>query len=302
MSLDPAGVNWDDVRVFAALLESSNFRAAARRLGINASTCARRLDSLEAALGVRLFERSRAGITPTGAAEVLSPAVAMFRRAALSLTRAATALEEQPEGEVVISAPSAVATMLLVPRLGALMARYPKLRITVDTNNAFADLDAHDADLALRGAPGPGRLRGGETVVARLLARAPAVPVANPSYASQLGEVRDLSAVRWATFGRELAEVSWARKVLDHVPADAIVVRSDDAHTVFAAVHSGLAATWMTRVFTGSETLVELPLGPELRPLVADDEELWLVVHRALREVPRVAAVWSFLLESFGAA
>jgi hypothetical protein len=40
------------------------------------------------------------------------------------------------------------------------------------------------------------------------------------------------------------------------------------------------------------------------RALAASSDELptsetWLVGHRALREVPRVAAVWTFLLEAF---
>jgi DNA-binding transcriptional LysR family regulator len=44
--------------------------------------------------------------------------------------------------------------------------------------------------------------------------------------------------------------------------------------------------------------LVEVSLTPALqRALPPIRSEVWLVVHRALREVPRIAAVWDFLVE-----
>jgi hypothetical protein len=45
--------------------------------------------------------------------------------------------------------------------------------------------------------------------------------------------------------------------------------------------------------------LVPLQLAPALRPSAAEwpVDDLWLVGHRVMREVPRVAAVWQFLVE-----
>jgi hypothetical protein len=48
----------------------------------------------------------------------------------------------------------------------------------------------------------------------------------------------------------------------------------------------------LTRVKLHASLLARVPLPAE---------ELWLVGHRALREVPRVAATWDFLVERFRA-
>lgn len=50
----------NDLRFVAAIAEMGSLSGAARRLGVNHATAFRRLDKIEANLGVRLFER-RAG-------------------------------------------------------------------------------------------------------------------------------------------------------------------------------------------------------------------------------------------------
>lgn len=284
--------------MFLALLEAASFREAGEALGVNASTVGRRLDALEASLGVRLFERTRGGVAPTAAAERLAPAALHFARAASAFSHATSAIETEPVGRVVISAPTGIANRVLVPVLPALVARFPRLQVVVDTNNAFADLDRKEADLALRAATAGAGLRGGQNLVARrLMGPSPVVPVTSPAYAEELGQLDDLARARWVTFGERTAGFGWARRVLDHVPPDRIVLRSDEASTVFRAAEAGLGATFVTRIFA-DERLVEVPLGPGLRSDDAsDEEELWLVGHRALREVPRVAAVWNLLVE-----
>jgi len=290
-------LSWDDVRVFLAVFETRTLKAAAARLGVNATTVGRRLDALEAALDARLFLRSRAGIEPTAAAEQLVPAALEVARAAAGFAQRSRGLSRSPEGEVTLSAPTGIANLLLVPLLPGLLARHPELRVHVDTNDAYADLDALEADLALRGSSVRGALPGGD-LVARQLGAAPSVPLATPEYARTLGTVDDLSAVRWVTFGPRMDGNPWARKVVGQVPESSIVVRSDDPNTVFAAARAGLGATWMTRPFASLVGLVEIPLAPKLAHLVEGADQLWLVGHRNLRDVPRVAAVWDYLVEA----
>ncbi|MGD7385698.1 helix-turn-helix domain-containing protein, partial [Ralstonia pseudosolanacearum] len=50
-------MQWDDIRHFLALAREGSLSAAARRLGVEHTTVARRADALEQALGVWLFDR-----------------------------------------------------------------------------------------------------------------------------------------------------------------------------------------------------------------------------------------------------
>ena len=63
--------NWSDIRVFLAVLKAGSTLAASRELGMAQPTVARRIDALEHALGVTLFERDTRGFHPTLAADQL---------------------------------------------------------------------------------------------------------------------------------------------------------------------------------------------------------------------------------------
>jgi DNA-binding transcriptional LysR family regulator len=77
-----AGLDWSDLRYALAIGQHGSVGAAARRLGVNATTVQRRLEALEQGLGARLFDRSRNGYQPTEAgALVLEQAQRMADRA-----------------------------------------------------------------------------------------------------------------------------------------------------------------------------------------------------------------------------
>jgi hypothetical protein len=60
-------LDWDLVRGFLAVAATGRLAAAAPRLGADVSTVSRRIERLEAELGVPLFERGATGMTLTAA-------------------------------------------------------------------------------------------------------------------------------------------------------------------------------------------------------------------------------------------
>lgn len=296
----PAGpdLRWDDARVLLALLGTRSLSGAGAHLGVNASTVSRRLDALEEALGARLFDRTPDGVLPTALAEELGPHAEAMERAAAGLVVAAQGRELLPEGEVRLTAPPGVAEYLVAPRLPALLARHPRLRLVVDASVAYADLTRREADLALRGArPAAGEL------VAKRLALADGWFFGAPAYVDALGALRRLGDARWVTWGEDLAHIAPARFVTEQVPADQVVLRTSHMGTLMAAAAAGLGLVVVDRAMARACGLVPVRVTSELRrslPSLEGRSELWLVAHRALREVPRIAAAWEFLVESFG--
>ncbi len=63
--------NWSDVRVFLAVLRTGSTLAASKTLGLAQPTVARRIEALEHALGLTLFDRDTRGFHPTDAATLL---------------------------------------------------------------------------------------------------------------------------------------------------------------------------------------------------------------------------------------
>lgn len=66
MVSDPIGrLSWDDLRIIRAIGKSGALAPAAKALGVNSSTVARRLAQVEEILGVTLFDRRRTGYVST---------------------------------------------------------------------------------------------------------------------------------------------------------------------------------------------------------------------------------------------
>ncbi len=285
---------WDDARVLLSLLRERTLLSAGARLGMNASTVGRRLDALEQALGARLFDRTPDGVLPTALAQNLRPHAEAVERAAMGLTMAVEGREQKIEGVVRLAVPPGIAEYLIAPALPRLLARHPGLRVIVDVSTAFADLTRREADLALRTL----RPTHGDLVVVKLGETDEAL-LCSARYAAKHGPLRRIDQVRWITWGDGLAHLPAARWVAEAVPESAIVLRTDSIGTQTAAASAGLGVALLSRVYQGVHGLVSMPLTTAFRKLLPKPTHtaLWLVGHRALREVPRIAATWSFLVE-----
>jgi len=287
-------LRWDDARVLLALLRARSLSGAGARLRVNASTVSRRLDALEAVLGARLFDRTPDGTVPTSLAEELGPHAEAMELAAAGLALAAHGREALPEGEVRLTAPPGVAEYLVAPALPRLLVRHPRMRLVIDASITFADLTRREADLALRlTRPSTGEL------VARKLGTVEARVFGAPGYVKELGTLRRLGGARWISWGDDLAHLASARIVSELVPPEQVVLRTSHIGTRTAAAAAGLGLVMVDEIMARACGLVPVPLAPELRRTVPSlpGGELWLVAHRALRNVPRVAAAWEFLVE-----
>lgn len=288
---------WDDVRVLLALHEHQSLSAAAQELGVNASTVGRRLEALETELDVSLFDRTREGVRPTAAVEALLAPARELEHAAADFGRAASGFERVAQGVVRVTAPPGIAQLMLAPHLPKLLKSHPGIRIHLDSSIGYADLTRRDADIAIRGRrPTTGDL------VARSLGESRPDILAAPRYAKQLGCLSNVDDARWIDWGESLAHIAPARWVAKHVNADRVVLRTNGIASQLAAARAGLGVVLLTQSVAKAAGLRVVELSSQLRSQLDKEssDQLWLVGHRALRQVPRVAAVWDFLLESAG--
>jgi DNA-binding transcriptional LysR family regulator len=77
------------------------------------------------------------------------------------------------------------------------------------------------------------------------------------------------------------------------------VLRTSHFPSQVAAATAGLGILIASEPFRFVRRLVPIAIGRALQPGwdALPVEELWLVGHRALRTVPRIAALWDFLAE-----
>jgi DNA-binding transcriptional LysR family regulator len=297
-SQDTEEPRWDDVRLFLAAYRHKSLGAAAARLGLDTSTVSRRLTQLEEALGVRLFDRTRDGLAPTRRAEVILPAAEAMEAAHGRLTRDATNVENEAEGIVRLSVAPGMADVFVAPALVRLRERYPKITIELDASVRALDLTRHEADLALRSIPP----QGAELLATKLL-RARWVAATSPELAKKLGRVTSWDDVAWITWDRDLASFHAARWVTEHASKAQVALRTSHFVAQIIAAEAGLgvalAPVPYVRVRKLSPVRFAEALAVSAEKWPVDD--LWLIGHRALRDVPRVEAVFRFLIEEFRA-
>jgi len=273
--------DWDDWRVVQAAWAAGTFSAAAEALGIGQATVSRRVARAEEALGHTLFDRHRSGLRPTAAARALRPHLVAMAEAARGARRAVEGLEVEPEGRVRVAAPPAMCVDWL-PRLAVwLQDRYPRVRLAAVAGVEAADLSRREADLALRMMPSDD-----DELLAWRVATLRGGVYAAPSLVEQLPEpcaVADVPLVAWSDrfahipVARALA--AWSSRPPSFTANDHLVIRQ--------AVCAGLGASVLGELEAEALGLVEVPAPtPEVSGV-----PLFVVVHRALRGVPRVAAV-----------
>jgi DNA-binding transcriptional LysR family regulator len=122
-------INWDDFRVFVEVVRTGSFNRAAARLKTTQATVSRRLLRLEAAIGVRLFDRDRRGprLTFEGQRIYNDANAAHF-----ALTRAAsqaTSAAGRVEGDCKIFMGDGVASYWMTRFLAPFFTRYPNIEL-----------------------------------------------------------------------------------------------------------------------------------------------------------------------------
>ena len=286
-------IDWSDLRHFLAVARAGSTLGAARALGVNQTTVARRLDALEAATGLVLVERRQAGcmLTPAGLA-LLAKAEAV-EAAAGAFEEAADAEARETAGAVRLTALEIYAVTILPPILRDLRAAHPELTILLDTSERPRDLAAGEADVALRVSHG-GQLEEAPGLVGRRIADDPWTLYCSRDYAARHERPRtaaDLARHPIIGGGGDKVWPRYRAWLLRHRLEGAVTMHHDSSVGLLAAIRSGAGLAVLPSFIADREgDLVQC-----LPPIAGDEAGLWLLTHERLRRQPRVRAVMDFL-------
>jgi DNA-binding transcriptional LysR family regulator len=170
-----------DLEIFVAVVRSGSFTRAAERCFLSQPAVSLAVRRLEETVGARLVERSRRGIRPTAAGDLVYRRSVELLAARESMRWEIGREKSLEEGELRLGTTDAVSVYLMPGLYRSFRRRYPgvKLRISVDASAPLARrVLGGDLDLAVLTLPAPStELRAWPVVEERL------VPVASPSHA-----------------------------------------------------------------------------------------------------------------------
>ncbi len=290
MGVAPSALpEWTDLRYFLELARAGTLSGSARRLGVEHTTVARRIQRLEEQLKTPLFDRRREGYRLTEVGQALMPHAEAMESAVLAAAEELGAGEAAARGRVRLGAPEVFGTLVVARYLRPLLEQHPDLRLDLLLLPRFANLATREADLGVTLDPP----ETGRYVVSRLtpvryyLYGAPEYLATHPPIRSRddlqqhafVGYVEDFLLSSGLNFIDELGVIPDRRFSCTGMMAQ------------YQAAISGVGLVMMPPYAVADDG--------RLLPVLADsfyaERSFWLVTPADLFKLQRVRVVWDYL-------
>jgi DNA-binding transcriptional LysR family regulator len=285
--------NWNDLKLVLAIERAGTLGGGALALAIDHSTAFRRLNGLEERIGTRLFERLPGGVyQPTPAGELFASAAERVETETAALSRAVDGRDTRLAGSLRVTASETLANSMLTPQLAAFHAVHPGIVIELVVDSRVLSLSRREADIALRVVrPKEPDLFGRKLAdIAWAIYGAATVMDARP----QLRDVADLAAHDFVGCGAEIADISAADWLAEHVAAERIVYRANSMINQLGAAKAGMGLAVLPCFLGDPEPGLARAVPQPIAPL---QRELWIVTHSDLKKTARVRAFFDIVGE-----
>lgn len=288
--------NWSDIRVFLAVLRTGSTLAASKQLGLSQPTIARRVNALEHALKLTLFDRDTRGFHPTqdarrlrATAEAVEASIGTFVDEVENSLRA----NSHP---IRITAPRVNFSANFAAILSEFSAENPGTHFEFISTYDVLDLAAGEADVAIRIAKKIDDPR----LICRRLNEVTASLYASSAYADRNGipaSPAEFAGHRFVVYDRYASSVGVNEWLLDHIDSAQIVSKCSDPEAMIAAIKVGIGiGVVSTSMATDDPGLIRCFAPPE-----GTSSNSWLLVSPDAYRRPEVRAFTAFFAPRYQA-
>lgn len=273
-------MDWDDVRHFLALARSGSVRAAGSQLGVSHSTVARRVEGLEARLGVKLFDRHRDGYLLTTAGHEMVAGAERVEREMAALERGLAGQDARLAGPVRVTCTDPFMAKMVLAALLPLCAEQPGIELELDVDAKNLDLSKREADIAVRAlgvnASPPEHLLG------RRIAPICVASYVATAHAERLDPEKGGREARW--LGSNLRRVVEDLAAASSYPELPVWGSFETMEIMIAAARAGLGLVMLPTYACDPDPALSRLAKPDVRHLA----DFWLLSHGDLRENARL--------------
>jgi DNA-binding transcriptional LysR family regulator len=288
-------MDWGDLPFFLAVAELGTLARGAARLRTDPTTVGRRIQKLERALGVRLFEHTRGGhvLTPEGTA--LREKARAMERLATEATLASRGGTAAPiTGTVRLSVAEGFGSAFLAPRIGSFADRHPGLTVDLVANSGFLNPTRRETDLAVLLA----RPRRGPLVTSKLTDYTLGL-YASKDYVARHGPIETRDRLVDHRLVGYVPDIVYAPELrfLDELPnVGPVALRSSSINAQARMIAAG-AGLGVLPHFIGRLDASLVPVLPD----ITIQRSFWLVAHAETAAFPQVRAMRDWLRETVAA-
>ena len=285
---------------FAAVAKFRSFSAAAKSMGVEASSVSRRIQELEASLGVVLIHRTTRVVKLTELGELY---LNDTRPLISALAHADESIRDRPDeaaGTVRISALPGYGEVCVMPAIKRLMALYPDLVFDFEMSDQVFSLDDTNIDIAIRGTAAPP-----ERSIARKLSSNEFILVGSDAYFDRYGrpsQIDDLERHKTLLYRGPNGLLFWQAKreeawvELRNAPSFVSNVGRLLVDEALAGTGLALVPIWGVSEHLNSGRLTQLKLNDgTLHISRADTSGIYLLYHRPKYTLKKVQTVVDYL-------
>lgn len=282
--------DWNDLKAFLAVARGGSTLAAAKALGVNQTTVARRIESLEAALALKLFERGQTGSRLTEAGKDLVEEAERVERAADRFETRAAGHRRGLAGVIRVTATEILANLMLMPGIVEFRQKYPEVQVDLIVTDRPLDIEAGEADVGIRS----GAALPASDLIARKLIDHEFALYCSRDYAARKGlptleTLKDHDLIGGELEMSEGPGMAW---MFRQAGGKAPVTRSNTLNNLLHAIKAGLGvgpmatqAADLDRDLVRCSEVIEEARGSS-----------WIITRRELKDTPRVRAFIDFFV------
>ncbi|NAW85738.1 LysR family transcriptional regulator [Photobacterium halotolerans] len=258
-------LNWDDLKFFLTLYETNTVSVAANRLNVNYATVSRRIDRLENALKLKLFDRTQDGFISTIEGRLLYDKSITMRDKINSLEE-----ELSPESKfnqnTKISMVPFLAEHFVIENLHNLHQRFPELRFEIDTSSRNVNISKQEADIALRmELPEKGES------ICKKLGEIEYVLYGNEYWLDKLVKNENVNIITYSNLYSHLPECKY---LIEKFGTKSIRIQSDSVSAQKRASESGYGISLIPRIVLRNDSY------PFIKPTEEIYREIWMLTSK----------------------
>jgi DNA-binding transcriptional LysR family regulator len=283
--------DWNDLKAFLAVARGGSTLAASKALAVNQTTVARRIESLEGALALKLFERGQSGSRLTEAGRDLLAEAEKVEVAAKNFASRAKAHQRGLTGSIRVTCIEILANMAVTPAMGEFRKLHPEVQVDLMITDQTLNIEAGEADLAIRAT----QSLPNSDLVARKIVEYEFALYCDRDYAERKGvpscnaELADHDLIGGDAGLDNIPAMIW---MFEQAAGKAPVSRSNSMSNLVHAVRAGLGIAPLPCVVADADARF-VRCTEKIDSAVAT---AYILVRRELKDVPRVRALIDFLV------
>ena len=267
------------LRVLQSVIATGSIQGAARSLHYSPATVSQHMSILAQEIGLKLFERSGRGLTPTTAALSLAQGSTAVLQGLDELDRLVEGLRRGRSSHLVLASFTSAAKEWLPQVVATLRARDPELTVQISLNEPYAEKTGRPVDIDIRNESPLEPEEHFKGYLRHLLRHedfAVVLPADHPLADSEAVEVHQLSDQMWVD--HDIKDSPNGRMIRTACQAAGFVpqfaARLDDHNAALSLVAAGLGITVLPHL-----ALRDLPRGTVVRPLRNPTVQRRIVAH-----------------------